>query len=178
MSGDCHIYIIADSRSGPVKIGLAGSVSSRIKTLQTGNPRPLHLVYAVVVGSYSRAVLIESSIHKICAQHLIRGEWFEREAVEITMNYLYRPASWPKEPKSPKSKRPSPQPYTADDNRKRVAILLTLPWMERQFPTDESAAAHLEIHVERYRLYKTQWESAGRPLPQGWTKDTVESLAA
>ncbi len=169
---DCHIYIIADSRSGPVKIGLAGSVSSRIKMLQIGNPRPLHLIYSVAAGSHGRAVLVEASIHKVCAEYRIHGEWFKREAVEIAIHYLDRPRSWPKERSD---KIPGPLPYTYADNMNRVAILMTS--FSEDFPTDEAAAGHLGIYIEMYKMYKTRWERAGRPLPQGWTKDTVESLA-
>ena len=176
MSGS-HVYIIAESKISPVKIGVAGSLNGRLRELQIGNPRRLRLLYSIEVGGHRRARRVESMVHALCAEHRIRGEWFKREAVKIAIHYLDRPASWSKEPKG-KDKTPGPLPYTEADDRNRVAIFLTIPGMSEDFPTDELAAAKIGIFVGLYCLYKDQWARAGRPLPQGWTKDTVESLAA
>ena len=63
-------YFIQDA-SGPIKIGKTGekSAASRLKTLQTGNPRKLTLL--TVTRAHS-----ERSLHQRFAEERVAGEWF------------------------------------------------------------------------------------------------------
>jgi hypothetical protein len=78
--GEVHrrtlIYFVtaADEPGYPIKIGwAAGSVSSRLSTLQIGNPHRL-----ICLGTVSGTVSVEREIHQRFAEHHLRGEWFTR----------------------------------------------------------------------------------------------------
>ena len=68
-----RLYCIAESASGPVKIGISANIARRLPALQTGNPRPLH-VYASMKLSNAREV--EQMAHKFLADRQLVGEWF------------------------------------------------------------------------------------------------------
>lgn len=65
------IYFVG-SEAGPIKIGIATNVQSRLAALQTGSPVRLSLL-ASVEGDLSREYLYHSIFHK----HRLHGEWFE-----------------------------------------------------------------------------------------------------
>lgn len=82
-----HIYVIA-SEAGPVKIGIATDVQSRLSALKTASPWPLSLAAAVEVESGS-AELLERSSHEALASFRMAGEWFScsaSEAIEAVRN--------------------------------------------------------------------------------------------
>ena len=54
-----------------VKIGFATSIAVRMRTLQTGSPRPLHLLLSIG-GSFED----ERALHRRFAEHRVQGEWF------------------------------------------------------------------------------------------------------
>lgn len=63
------IYFASDGHA--VKIGFAIDVAERMKTLQTGNPRPI-TVLATIVGD----VLTERRLHRYFVRVRLQGEWF------------------------------------------------------------------------------------------------------
>jgi hypothetical protein len=65
------LYFIQAGADGPIKIGVAGNVGARLKTLQTASPFPLRLL-AVVPGD----VEDERSLHRRFASDRLSGEWF------------------------------------------------------------------------------------------------------
>lgn len=65
------LYFIRAGESGPVKIGVAGNVLSRLVSLQTAHYEPLH-----VIGEISEHGRIERTLHAAFAGDRIRGEWF------------------------------------------------------------------------------------------------------
>lgn len=71
------VYFIGLQDAGPVKIGFTASqdVHSRLKQLQIGNSGEL-----VVLGKIDAGPGIERTIHSFLSPHIVRGEWFEREA--------------------------------------------------------------------------------------------------
>lgn len=74
------VYAAIDPR-GRVKIGISNDPEKRVKSLNIGNADELTLIYtkrADLPGYQS-----EVQIHKECSQYRIRGEWFEKEAVEV-----------------------------------------------------------------------------------------------
>lgn len=70
------IYFIQQGgATGPVKIGYSGSYEGafrRLRTLQTGNPKPLG-VWAVIPGKRED----EESLHRLLDAYRLHGEWFE-----------------------------------------------------------------------------------------------------
>ena len=71
------VYIIAESSTGPLKIGIAANPEGRLADLQVGNPRPLLLVHSFACGSRAKAEQAERNFHRILAAYSIRGEWFD-----------------------------------------------------------------------------------------------------
>jgi hypothetical protein len=67
------VYFIQRGANGPVKIGRAVDVQQRLRTLQTSNPEPLHILL-VIAGSSTR----ESEIHAALVESRMVGrrEWF------------------------------------------------------------------------------------------------------
>lgn len=68
-----YLYVIAESRAGPCKVGYAANVVTRLRTLQTGNSRQLSLIYYQEAANYRMA---ERVAHSMLWRHHIRREWF------------------------------------------------------------------------------------------------------
>jgi hypothetical protein len=64
-----HIYLITDGTA--VKIGLSQDPEARLKELQTGNPRKLH-IFGTIVGDYDKEKLLQEHF----ASKNLGGEWF------------------------------------------------------------------------------------------------------
>ena len=80
-----YVYFIRAGSAGPIKIGVARSVESRLKTLQTGNHLELRLVTAIKCRDRVDAYNKEAQFHKMFERKRIRGEWF---AGSIRINQL------------------------------------------------------------------------------------------
>ena len=68
------VYIIEVEADTPIKIGVANDVAKRIATLQTGNPRRLRLLHALVGDRR-----FEQQLHWLFTDkygHRLVGEWF------------------------------------------------------------------------------------------------------
>ena len=59
--------------SGPVKIGYATNLRSRLQNIQEGSPHKLGVLATANGGPFR-----ERAYHQQFAAHHIRGEWFER----------------------------------------------------------------------------------------------------
>lgn len=70
---DAWIYFVGQQPDGPVKVGYSKNPFDRMASLQTGNPRPLALIW-VVEGDLGT----ERMIHEALAEHRLGGEWFRR----------------------------------------------------------------------------------------------------
>jgi len=71
-----NVYLVRAGIKGPIKIGKAVNVKSRIETLQCGNHEELILMASIELGSEAKAYNIESQLHNIYRYANIRGEWF------------------------------------------------------------------------------------------------------
>lgn len=81
------VYVIQESESGNLKIGVSKDPLVRLKQLQTGNSQDLNLLYTSLVCS--NAFEVESSVHKAFAEYAIRGEWFNSKlAPEDVISFL------------------------------------------------------------------------------------------
>lgn len=66
------VYVIRDTNSGRVKIGISAAPEKRLAALQTGFSGTLHLEWQTLGG---RA--LESYLHDHFGRRRIRGEWFD-----------------------------------------------------------------------------------------------------
>jgi hypothetical protein len=69
------VYFIQAGTSGPIKIGTAQDPQSRLVRLQTANPWPLYSVLLIWAPAG-----LERELHRLLAEHRIRGEWFRPHA--------------------------------------------------------------------------------------------------
>lgn len=77
-----HVYVIASSEFGPVKIG-RGNPKKRLGALQTGNPVSLEIYHSEPVGYMAASV--EREAHKVLASTRVSGvgkEWFAVTSAE------------------------------------------------------------------------------------------------
>jgi hypothetical protein len=87
VKGEAHgvVYFIGHGKAGPIKIGFTADRDPmpRLRQLQTGSPECLQ-----VLGTVEAYASIERKIHTLLAPHMIRGEWFERDAAISVLNRL------------------------------------------------------------------------------------------
>lgn len=69
-----YIYIIG-SNSSPYKIGFSKEPQKRLKSLQTGHPFKLSLLYTKEVSD-QEVKNIEKQIHRVIGYKKSNGEWF------------------------------------------------------------------------------------------------------
>lgn len=74
------IYFIRAGADGPVKIGMAGNVASRLRGLQSAHWQTLHLVRTLAGGR-----LAEGRLHRHYAHLSLRGEWFSWDESMMTI---------------------------------------------------------------------------------------------
>lgn len=70
---ESHVYFIGAEPDGPIKIGVAKDVASRMVTLQVAMPQTLRLLAAVKGG-----IAKEREYHRQFEPLKMRGEWFRR----------------------------------------------------------------------------------------------------
>jgi hypothetical protein len=80
----CHVYLVAHKNpdgfyEAPVKIGITHSLKSRMKSLQTGNPKPIGLVFAFSTPDVRFAKHFERGLHEVNAEFRLNGEWFNMD---------------------------------------------------------------------------------------------------
>lgn len=68
------VYLIG-AEEGPIKIGHASNLKTRLHSLQIGNWQPLSILHSVSVPLFTAAGA-EAVMHKRFAEHRVRGEWF------------------------------------------------------------------------------------------------------
>lgn len=69
---DCDVYVIGQHGSSVVKIGTTSSLQSRLKSLQSGYPLRLELLWHTS-GGWG----LEQFLHKCFAEKRLEGEWFD-----------------------------------------------------------------------------------------------------
>ncbi len=72
--GTPAVYTISEGPLGPTKIGITVTDRSRMKSLQTGNPRPLT---PGMILPCKHARNIERRVHELLAPYRLSGEWFD-----------------------------------------------------------------------------------------------------
>lgn len=72
-----YVYLIHNSESECVKIGVANDPQSRLKDLQVGSPVPLAILQTIECVSRPSAHSLEKLLHKKYAAYRVSGEWFK-----------------------------------------------------------------------------------------------------
>ena len=72
------LYVISDE-SQRVKIGVTGDVWKRLRTLQTGHPEKLIVLY---VEEIDNPTIIERYLHRHFHEKRLNGEWFKDLSVK------------------------------------------------------------------------------------------------
>lgn len=70
-----YVYLIGPTE-GPIKIGHAVNVKSRLSHLQIGNWQPLEILHSASVA-WLIAPTVEADLHEQFAERRVRGEWFD-----------------------------------------------------------------------------------------------------
>lgn len=78
----CYVYIIEQSETGHIKIGIAEDVEKRLRTLKTGSPLPLKIAKAIPCASRDMAQGVENFLHKRYEKQWTSGEWFRMSSSE------------------------------------------------------------------------------------------------
>lgn len=74
-----HLYAISDGTA--LKIGFSCDIPKRCKSMQTGHPTKLKVVWKYYVGKDRKeAMKLEGALHRFCKKERIRGEWFTLSA--------------------------------------------------------------------------------------------------
>lgn len=79
------VYFIGPKDTGPIKIGYTANrdAEKRLAQLQTGSAEKY-----IVLGTVDAGPFVERAIHDLLAPHLVRGEWFEREAALALLGHM------------------------------------------------------------------------------------------
>lgn len=74
-----YVYVIGRSE-GPVKVGITSDLIGRLRSMQTGSPFKLKLLYAMPCESRNDAREHEQTFHAVYAENRLEGEWFNMDA--------------------------------------------------------------------------------------------------
>ena len=76
-----YVYMIGNEQGGPTKIGMTRSDPyGRLKSIQTGNPKPLGFRLLAEVPD---AFAAEAKLHRHFASKRLHGEWFDLSDSDI-----------------------------------------------------------------------------------------------
>lgn len=68
-------FITCETENFPIKIGTAGDVDTRLKSIQTGLPWPVRKLLLIKGGRGT-----ERELHEQFSEYRLRGEWFVRSS--------------------------------------------------------------------------------------------------
>ena len=82
------VYFIAFSKKpdAPVKIGFTSNINSRLVSLQTACPYPLHVIDIIDCKDKEQAVKLEAFLHRYMQAFRLEGEWFNWEKAGKLLN--------------------------------------------------------------------------------------------
>lgn len=76
-----HVYVIRNTLTENLKIGVSKDPEKRLATLQTGSDAELTLEYKSI--ACSNALQIEAEVHKLLKDYHVRGEWFSASLEQV-----------------------------------------------------------------------------------------------
>lgn len=78
------VYFVVNDFDKEVKIGVTGKdIASRIRELQTGNPKELKLMGFLMYPTRKKCFEAEKMLHEKYKANHIRGEWFDLESYDV-----------------------------------------------------------------------------------------------
>jgi hypothetical protein len=77
LDADMHLYVIRETESGRVKIGISRDPERRLRELQVGNSQKLEIL---ATRKAYNGFADETLLHKTFSADQIRGEWFSSNA--------------------------------------------------------------------------------------------------
>lgn len=80
--------VYAINSGGYIKIGVAGSLKKRVKTLQTGSPHLLEVVFSITTEEASLDYEIERELHTRLKEYRMEGEWFAVPFVDLQAAFM------------------------------------------------------------------------------------------
>ena len=81
------IYIIGSTQP-PYKVGISKDPQRRLKSLQTGYPFPLQVLYTKTT-KICKTKLLEQVIHRHLKMHKTHGEWFDVSLSNLILDVEY-----------------------------------------------------------------------------------------
>lgn len=84
------VYVISEGEWGPVKVGVAARPESRIRELQSGNPKRLKLADWWQFGTREEAFAVERMILDEMAPYRMVGEWIDADELGMCAHILTR----------------------------------------------------------------------------------------
>ena len=72
-----YVYFIQEGNTHLYKVGRTNEPLTRLKQLQTGNPRRLKLYRAIECRDLASACRLELNLHKYLAGQKVFGEWYK-----------------------------------------------------------------------------------------------------
>lgn len=109
------VYVIQANGDTPIKVGVAKDVHARMRTLQTGNPRQLRLLY-VVPGAHA----LETKFHRQLRHSRLCGEWFDGPDVPGFLSEVQELAQRMVDSGRPGECLPAPETSTSGDTVRYV----------------------------------------------------------
>jgi len=88
------VYAIG-SEDGPVKVGITQNLGSRLRSLQTGSPQKLELIWVYTTWDRAVAQRMERQFHDVHADVRLTGEWFQlsadlaSESLETQVQFMF-----------------------------------------------------------------------------------------
>ena len=84
------VYIISEGKSGPVKVGVARNPDSRVRELQSGNPKRLYVADWWQMPDRNEAFAVERAILDEMAPYRMVGEWIDADELGMRALVLSR----------------------------------------------------------------------------------------
>lgn len=82
---DHYVYVLCrvdgNTRTGPVKVGMASDPDKRLRNLQTASPFKIEQVFCFGCPNKDIARELERSFHEVQSEHRLHGEWFDLEPI-------------------------------------------------------------------------------------------------
>jgi hypothetical protein len=69
-------YVVSEGVNGPVKVGRSINAAYRLCALQTGNPRPLRLIFKIDL-TRDEAIVTERAFLTAFRKRAMTGEWLD-----------------------------------------------------------------------------------------------------
>jgi hypothetical protein len=73
------VYVISEGKQGPVKVGVANNPNTRVRELQSGNPKRLSLANWWKMPDRATAFSVEKEILGEMARYRLMGEWIDAD---------------------------------------------------------------------------------------------------